>query len=258
MLKSEWRTFAGISIVYGFGVLIFVRSFSISSSAVESVASKSGLMGKLGGTVSQIANLLNDANISLSTASSVYQIIISTICCLALIWTFRQVLSHEKASLKQSFYQGMSPLIKYLLVLAMFGVHLLPLAIGAYIFSIIINSGVYTTFELWVTLIIFLALSLWTLWLITHSMFALFIATLPEMTPVRALRSAKKMVYRRRLIIWRKLLGAIILAALVVVMVMLPFVLWWTTAAPWIVYLLSVLAIPISQAYLYTIYREIL
>lgn len=258
LLKTEWRTFAGISIIYGFGVLVFVRSFSVNSTAIESVASKSGFFGKIGGTVSQIANLLSDANISLSTASSVYQIIISTICCLALIWVFRRILSQEKVSVKQSFYQGMSPLIKYLLVLAMLGVHLLPVAIGAYIFSIIINSGVYTTLELWVTLIAFLTLALWTLWLVTHSIFALFITTLPDMTPLRALRSAKKMVYRRRMIIWRKLLGAIVLAALVVVIVMLPFVLWWTAAAPWMVYVLSVTALPTSQAYLYTIYREIL
>jgi hypothetical protein len=91
MLKSEWRTFAGISIVYGFGVLIFVRSFSISSSAVESVASKQGFMGKLGGTVSQIANLLNDANIDRVAQYEIYGAIgIGILALASFVYGFRK------------------------------------------------------------------------------------------------------------------------------------------------------------------------
>lgn len=259
LLRKDWRTFGGITVVYAIGVLIFVRSFSIGSDAVATVASVSGgVSAKLSESVTQMATLLADANASISAASSVYQIIISTICCLALIWAFRQILSHEKASVTQSFYQGMTPLVKYLLVLVMFGVQLIPVAVGGYLLSIIISSGAFFGWELWAAMVVFLMLALWSLRLVTHSIFALFITTLPDMTPLKALRSAKKMVYRRRMLIWRKLLGAVVVALLVAVVLLLPFVLWWSVAAPWMVYVLSVVGVPVGQAYLYTLYREIL
>lgn len=259
LLSKDWRTFTGISVVYALGVLVFVRSFSIASSSTEVVSSaSSGISQKIGNTVGQIATLLTDANASLSAASSVYQIIISTVCALALIWAFRQLLSGEKAGVKQSFYQGMTPLIKYLLVLVMIGVQLLPAAAGGYMFGILAGAGVFSGFELTVAGLIFALLAVWSLRLITHSMFALFITTLPDMTPMKSLKSAKKMVYRRRLVIWRKLIGAVVVAALVACILMTPFVLWWPALAPWMVYVLSVLVVPVSQAYLYTLYREIL
>jgi len=257
LLRKDWHTFGGITIVYAIGVLIFVRSFSIGSSTAA-VASSSGIGAKLSGAVSQIASLMTSANASLSAASSVYQIIISTICCLALIWAFRQVLSNEKASAKQSFYQGMTPLVKYLLVLVMFGLQLIPIAVGGYIFSLLVSSKVFLGWELGIAALVFILLAIWSLYLVTHSVFALFITTLPDMTPIKALRSAKKMVYKRRLLILRKVLGAVIVVSIVAILLMAPFVLWWAAAAPWAVYLLSVVIVPISQAYLYTIYREIL
>jgi len=257
LLRRDWRTFGGISLVYAVGVIIFVRSFSVGTSSVVASVTN-GIGSKISDTVSQVATLLANANSSLSAASSVYQIIISTICSLACIWAFRQLLSGKKASTKQSFYQGMTPLVKYLLILVMFGVQLLPIAAGGYLFNVIVSSGAFFGWELWVTGLVFIVLALWSVRLITHTLFALFITTLPDMTPIQALRSAKKMVYRRRLIIWRKLFGAMVLAAIVALLLMSPFVLWWGAAAPWMVYILSVLVVPISQAYLYTLYREIL
>lgn len=152
----------------------------------------------------------------------------------------------------------MTPLVKYLLVLAMFGVQLIPMALGGYLMSVVVSSGIFFGWELWAAGFVFALLAIWSLWLITHTMFATFITTLPDMTPVKSLRSAKKMVYRRRLLIWRKLLGALILGGILVVILMLPPVLWWPAAGPWVMYVISVAMVPVGQAFLYTLYREIL
>lgn len=257
MIRKGWRTIGGITLVYAIGVLVFVRSFSVGSTDATNTVT-SGVTSKASETISNLTALLSQGSSSVSAASGVYQVIISTICSLAFIWAFRQILSREKAGVKESFYQGMTPLVKYLLVLAMIGVQLIPLAIGSYIFTIVYGSGLFFGWEVWAAGSVFALSALWSLRLITHSFFALFITTLPDMTPLRSLRSAKKMVYRRRLLIWRKFLGAIVFFAIVVAVIMLPFVLWWAAVAPWILFVLSVLILPLVQAYAYTIYREIL
>ncbi len=258
MLIKEWRTFSGITLVYGLGVFIFVKSFSISASTDVASTTTTGVGGKVQEAFSQLGTILADANSSLSAASSVYQIIVSTIIALAFIWTFRKVLSDEKVSVKASLYEGMTPLVKYLLVLSMFGVQLIPMAIGGSLFGMILQSGFFFGAEIWGAGFVFALLCLWSLRMITHTVFALFITTLPDITPVKALRSAKKMVYRRRLNIWRKFGLALTAIAFAGFILMLPFVLWWPTAAPLMFFVVTVLFMPVGQAFLYTLYREIL
>jgi hypothetical protein len=252
LIRKDWRTFAGITAVYAVGVFVFVKSFSIGS-----VTGASG-NGALSTAVSRFSTMLSDAGSSLSAASGIYQIIVSTICSLALIWYFRQALSGEKTGVKRSFYQGMRPLVPYLLVLAMIGVQLIPMAVGGYLLSLMQSSYLLFGWEIFVAGAIFGLLALWSLRLLTHSVFALFVVTLPDMTPLRALRGAKKMVYRRRLTIWRKLVLAVLFAAVIVLAVMLPFMVWLPSAAPWMFFLITACLAMIGQAFLYTIYREIL
>ena len=252
MLKKDWPTFFGITTMYGVGVFIFVKSFSVGT------ATTTGSTSSVLGALNRFGTMLSSASSSFSAASGIYQIIVSTICALALIWYFRQILSGEKATAKQSFYQGMRPLVPYLLVLMMLGIHLIPFAIGGYLLSLMQSSYMIFGAEMLVAWAIFALLAIWSLRLLTHSLFALFAVTLPDMTPLRALRGAKKMVYRRRLTIWRKLLAAVICIGIVGFIVMVPFMIWLPAVAPWVFFLFSICLTMFGQAFLYTIYREIL
>lgn len=251
-LAKDWPTFLGITVVYAVGVFIFVKSFSVGNATTES--SSGGLFAALG----RFGTMLSSATSSFSAASGIYQIIVSTICALALIWYLRQVLSGEKTSAKQSFYQGMRPLVPYLLVLAVIGVQLIPVAIGGYLMSLMQSSYLFLGWEMWVAWFVFILLAIWSLRMITHSIFALFAVTLPDMTPLKALRGAKKMVFRRRLTIWRKLILAGIVISCIGLILLLPFILWWPAAAAWIFFVFTVFLAMFAQAFLYTIYREIL
>ncbi len=261
MLGKGWHTFGGITLVYAIGVFVFVRSFSVGSSTTTNSLSGSvgsGTTSAASDTIGNLTAILSQGSGSVSAVSGVYQVILSTICSLAFIWAFRQILSHEKASVKASFYEGMTPLVKYLLVIAMIGVQLIPLAIGSYVFTIVFGSGLFFGWEVWAAGVIFALTAAWSLRLITHSVFALFITTLPDMTPIKSLRSAKIMVYRRRLLLWRKFLCAMLFLTLASALLMLPFVFWWAPAAPWMLFVLSVTILPFVQAFLYSLYREIL
>jgi len=251
MLAKDWPTFFGITVVYAVGVFIFVKSFSLGS------VTTTGTHGFFG-AISRFGTMLSSATSSFSAASGMYQVIVSTICALALIWYIRQVLSGEKASAKQSFYQGMRPLVPYLLVLAMIGIQLLPVAIGGYLLSLMQSSYLLFGWLTWVAWGIFLLLTLWSLRMLTNSTFALIAVTLPNMTPLKALRGAKKMVYRRRLLIWRKIILAGIFASIIGCIVILPFILWLPAFAPWVFFVCTVLLAMSGQAFFYSIYREIL
>lgn len=252
MLQKDWPTFLGITFMYAVGVFIFVKSFSIGTMS-ETTAS-----GGILSVVNHFGTMLSSASNSFSAASGIYQIIVSTICSLALIWYFRQILSDEKATAKQSFYQGMRPLVPYLLVLTMLGVHLIPIAIGGYLLSLMQSSYMIFGWEMVVAWFVFGLLAIWSMRLLTHSLFALIAVTLPDMTPLRALRGAKKMVYKRRLALWRKLLVAVIYVGLVGFILMVPFMLMLPAVAPWAFFLFTVSVTMFGQAFVYTVYREIL
>lgn len=253
MIRKDPRTFFGITAVYAAGVFIFVKSFSVGS---VSVGTSGG--GVFSETLSRFSTLMSSASSSVSAASGIYQIIVSTICVLALVWYFRQVLSGEKIDVKQSFYQSMRPLVPYLLVLTMLGVHLIPIAVGGYLMSVVLSSYILFGWEIFVAWFVFALFAVWSLRLLTHSIFALYAVTLPDMTPLRALRGAKKMVYRRRLIIWRKLLLATVIVAFIGLVLLAPFMLWLPAVASWVFFAYTVCLVTFGQAFLYTLYREIL
>lgn len=238
--------------MYGLGVFVFVKSFSVGgtddSNSANIVLS----------TISRFGSMVNSAGSSFTAASGIYQIIVSTICALALLWFFRQLLSGEKTSAKQSFYQGMRPLVPYLLVLMMLGIYLIPVALGGYLLSLLLSSYILFGWEMYMAWAIFGLLAFWSLRLMTHGIFGLIAVTLPDMTPLRALRGAKKMVYRRRLTIWRKLFLATVLVAVCGFIVVAPFVALWPAFAPWVFFSYTVIVTTFGQAFLYTIYREIL
>mgnify|MGYP000930785878 CR=1 FL=1 len=258
-MKKGWRTFGGITLVYGIGVLIFVRSFSVSvDTSSTAIADASGITGKLGAGISQLGTFFQSSATSLSAASGVYQILISTICCLAILWAAREFLSGNKPKLKASFYESTQPFVPYLLVTVMLGVYLIPIALGGYLYGLVLSLGILSGFPAFVAFLLFAVLAAWSVGLLVHGMFALLIVTLPETKPVAAIKNAKKLVLRRRLLIIRKFLLALLFIGIVCAVVMLPFIIWLPGAASWIFYLLSICFFTYGELYIYVLYRELL
>jgi predicted ferric reductase len=106
--------------------------------------------------------------------------------------------------------------------------------------------------------LLFFFLAVLSLYLVCSSVFALYIATLQNMTPVKALRSAKRLVQYRRWSIMRKIILLPIIFIVVATVIMLPVILFLSPAAPWIFFALTMLAIAVTHSYIYTLYRELL
>ena len=263
LLWSRKKLFFYIILIYGILDVILVRGFSgtsnLSSVKNELTSVFHGVGGKVAASGISFAYLLANSGGSASSTSGFYEGLLLVVCSLAFIWAYRQVLAKHPIKARDSFYQGMYPLIPFLLVFVLFSIQLLPLAIGGGLYSVVVSGGIAV--HLWeriLWLVLFIVLGLWSLRMITASIFALYIVTLPEMTPLRAYRSAKQLVYGRRLLLWRKIIFLPFVLLILAAVIEIPLILLLTPVATWTFFIISMLALPLIHGYLYTLYRELL
>jgi hypothetical protein len=189
----------------------------------------------------------------------VYQVIIGLVVSLAVIWVLRQVYANHTVRIRDGFYQGMHPFVPFVLVLTIIGLQLVPLAIGTMLYSTITNSGIaVTTAEQLLWLAFFGVLALISLYLISSSLFALYIVSLPNMTPMAAVRSARQLVSHRRWIVMRKIICLPIALLIIAAFILIPLILFATAVAPWVFFILSTLLLVIVHSYMYALYRSLL
>lgn len=260
-LSLLWRhkgVFLGIVAIYTALNIFLVRGLS----GVVNLAPFKEIVtgGNLQQGIDLFAVLLqSSSNSSSSDAMGVIQACIFIVTSLAIIWTLRQVMIGERVRVRDGFYRGMYPLVPVILVIVVILLEFLPLIIGSFIYSLIISNGIATNFvELIPWGILYFIGLLTTLYLLTTSIIAAYIVTLPDMTPLKALRSAKELVIYRRWSVLRKLVFLPFALVILTIAIMLPLLLWLTPLAPWVFFGMSMLSIAVVHAYIYTLYRELL
>ena len=265
-IRQMWKNkklFGGIILIYGILNVLLVRGLTGSTdlatlkSTLDSVFT--GIGGKLASSFTTFAYLVTTSGSGNTATSGVYQTILLFVCSLAFIWALRQVTAKRSVRLRDSFYLGMYPLVPFVLLVLIIGIQLLPLVVGGGLYTTVISNGIAV--HIWEKILwglLFLGLGLWSLRMVTGSIFALYIVTLPDMTPLKALRSAKQLVYGRRLLIWRKLIFLPIILLLLAILIELPLILFLTVAAAWVFFVISMVALAIAHSYLYGLYRELL
>ncbi len=255
--------FGGIAIINAIISFAFVQGFG-SSFELSSV--KTDIENLFNGQVSQISigaalfgYLVGTAGVSASESSGVYQLFFTLFTSLAIIWTTRQLLAQEKPRIRDGYYRGLYPLIPFLLVIILIGIQLVPLIAGNLIFTTVINNGLAVTIlekVLW--LLLFIVLGMLSLYMLTSSLFGLYIVTLPDMTPLKALRSARELVLHRRVAIAIRLLALPILLAIITVAIFMPLVFVAPLAAQYLFLLATSFALVIVHVYMYLLYRSLL
>jgi hypothetical protein len=261
LLWKNKLLFVGITLVYGLLTLIFVNGFSsgTNSAAIKSIIQSTNGGNALTSSLGIFAAVIGSSGSSATATTSSYQIFLLLFVSLALIWAFREVLAGSRIRIRDAYYRGMTPLIPFMLILLVIALQLLPFIIGASIYAIVTSNGiaVYAAERiLWGLL--FGSLTLLSLYLTSSSVFALYIVTLPEMTPFKALRSARELVKHRRWTVLRKLLFLPLVLLSIAAVVMLPVILIATAATQWVFFLLTTLGLAALHGYLYMLYRELL
>ncbi len=262
LIWANKKTLLIIFVVFTLLNLVFVRGFASPLNVADVKDSLQQTLGKNPGksftTLAIFGHLLGSGT-STVPSSGVYQTILVIMVSLALVWVFRQYAAGHKPNAKRAFYEGMYPVIPFLLVLSVMVLQLIPAVIGIALYSATVSSGVAASGieqGLWTVLTVMLIIL--TLYMLLSSFFALYVVTLPGMTPMKALRSSRQLVFSRRLSVLRKILLLPLLLAVVLVILVVPTIYFASVLAPWLYYLLTISGLFVLNAYLFNVYLALL
>lgn len=263
LIRTHWKVLGGIMIVYALLNIVLVRGFGATSNLGELKDTLqdvfTGSWGQLTSGVALFAVLLSSTGSTSSESASVYQTLLVLMISLAVIWALRQLQAGIKITAREAFYKGMYPMIPFVLVLLVVGLQLVPLLIGSTLYSTVISNGLAATAAergIWALAFFFLALL--SLYMVTSSLFALYIVTLPDMTPMRALRSARQLVLHRRWTVMRKVVFLPIALGALAGIIIIPFIIFITPLAEYVFFCVTIAGLVIIHSYMYRLYRELL
>ena len=258
-LRHLWahkKLFAGISVIYLLLILLLAKGFGLTTDFSNVTAD--GKTNTFSSAFTALGFIVGN-NGTTDAGAAVYQLNILVLTSLAVIWALRQTYAKQKVGIKDVFYRSTYPLIPFILVLLVIALQSIPWVLGSFLFNAAVLTGVAKGF-LPIALCSLAAglLLLWSLYLVSSSLFALYIVTLPDMKPLQALRAAKKLVKYRRWSILRKLLYLPVALIIIFSTIMLSVILVVAPLAEVVFMILSTAALVIFHSYIYSLYRELL
>lgn len=257
------RLFLGIILVYGLLNLLFVKGFGVSSGLTDLKASLedvfSGGLGDVAGGLALFSYLVSSSASAASEAAGVYQTVLLVMVSLGVVWALRQTYAGNKITVRDTFYKSMYPLVPFLLVIVVIGLQLVPLFIGSTIHGIVVSNGLAVTgLEQIIWYLLFGMFALLTLYMLSSSLFALYIVTLADTEPLQALRSARELVRYRRWTVLRKVFLLPVFLVLSAVAIMVPLIIFSPVLAEWVFFFMSLSFLVLIHSYLYSLYRDLL
>ncbi len=262
LLRNK-KLFIGLALINMLVSLIFVQGLGSSFDVVEVKNEINDLVGDQAGQITTAVTLfgylLGSAGSGASESSGAYQLFVTLVTSLAVIWAIRQVQAGEQPRLRDAFYKGMYPLIPFLLVLIVISLQLIPLLLGNLLYGTVAQNGLAVTpIEQAIWLLLFVALAVLSGYMLTSSLFALYIATLPDMTPIKALRSARDLVLHRRLAVWLRIIAMPVLMLILSALIFVPLLILVPVITQLLFLVMVSLGLIILQIYMYLLYRSLL
>ena len=264
LLRANWKLFGGIVLLFIVINLLFIKGLDSSSDVSTNRATFDSLFtGSFSHVMSSLATfaaLVGTSGQSTSTSTGSYQFIWILISSLAFVWALREVFAGtQNVRIRDGYYRGMYPLIIVWLVLCVIAVQMIPFVVGGTIFSTVVANGIATTWvETAIWGLLFLLLATLSLYFVISSAFALYIACLPDMTPIVALKTARQLVANRRASVLIKILALPLILAIITLILLLPFLLFFPPAALWVFYVLTAFNFAVAHTYYYSLYRSLL
>lgn len=263
ILGKHWKLFGGILLIYALFNIVLVGGVG-GGTDLQTIKQSlgqtfTGHFSKLSTGLTLFAFLVSSNGGSTSSVAGAYQTILLLIISLVVIWALRQTYAGAGIRIRDAFYGGVYPLIPFFLVLLVVVLQLLPLILGFGLYSFVIGGGIAVyTLEKVVTVLIVLLLIVLSLYMVSSSIFALYVVTLPDMTPMKALRSARELVKYRRWIVLRKILFLPLALLVVGAIIIVPLALLVTSLATVVFFVLTIITVAVVHSYMYALYRELL
>lgn len=220
------------------------------------------LQGDFGGiftVISLYASFFTSLTATSDDIANFMQTAIFVVFSLVYIWVLRKLHIKKSVSIKEAFYSAPRPLIPFLGVLFIFVLELLPAGVG----SLILVTAQSTTavqpgLEMFAIYILTTLSVVVSLYLLTGSLFAMYIATLPNTGPWQAVRSSLQLLNIHRWIVARKILGFFILLVIVGFFLVLPFIIWLPAYSEIAFFLLACGSFGVAHTFMYKLYRSML
>lgn len=262
MPLRHWEIFGGILLIYGAVDILLIGGLIGGEDIVaikDAIASAfTGQFGNIKSGVALYGFLITDSgNTAAGGVAGAYQTMLLLMLSLTLIYALRHVYAGHKIIIRDAFYNGMQPLVKYLLVMLTIGLQLVPAVVGGFLF-VVLSTILQHTYEHVIMAIILLLLIAASVYMLISSVFALYIVTLPDMTPVQALRSAREIVRYRRAKVLLMLLFLPLALLVISAVIMVPVSLLLTPITTYIFFALTLTGVLVTHSYLYTLYRELI
>lgn len=263
LMIENIKLLGGILLVYALIDLVFVGGDSTSTSLP---AAKTSLINLFHGHISSLATgftlfsfLAGSANTASTDAASAYEAMLLLVISVVFIWALRQVYAKQHVRIRDAFYTGTYSIVPYFLVLLVMGIQLLPFVIGAALYSNLLTGGYLVgPLQHYFAVVALLLLAAWSLYMLCASIIALYIVTLPDMTPIKALKSARELVRFRRWVVLRKLILLTVVVGIADTLILIPVAVFVTPIAMLLFLLLTALTVGVVHSYIYGLYREML
>jgi len=262
LLVRHWRFLGGILLVYA--VLNIVLLGGADASNLQSTKATltgvaQGHLDKLSTGLSLFTFLISSSSSASGAAASAYQTMWLLLVSVVFIWGLRQVYAGHTVRVRDAFYLGTYPIVPFILILFVIGLQLTPLVVGGAAYSMLVGGHIVLGFlEQLAALVGFLLLAGWSFYMLCSSIFALYIVTLQDMTPMEALRSASDLVRFRRWVVFGKLLFLPVVLFIITAAIIIPLSVFVTSLATFVFFILSVIGVGVLHSYLYALYREML
>ncbi len=223
-----------------------------------------GPVGRAAVTVgSSIAGALNS---NLSDVQYIYISALFILALLTIVWLLRHQLAGNKLKLRDGLYNAAAPIAAEYVLLVVGIAQLIPAALVTLVYisattSGLLDGGIETAMF---SIALFLVIVL-TLYFMTTTLFAMFIATIPGTYPMKAYRAARHIVAGQRLRLLLRLLWMVVTVLAVNFVILVPIVIVINSvgggngwAIP-IAYQLAVISsIMYGVAYGYLLYRRMI
>ncbi len=214
---------------------------------------------------------MSGLNSDLNDGQQIFAVLLGVMAWLTIVWLLRNILAGNKVKMRDGLYNAGAPLISSLIIVLVIALQLVPVALAAVGYSAAVASGLIAgggvaAMLFWAAAAV---LALLSLYLITSSLFALVIVTLPGMYPYRAIKTAGDIVLGRRVKLLLRVLWMALCIVILWLVIMLPLILidmwlkgiWtqisWVPIVPVGLLIASTLVIFWGSTYVYLLYRKV-
>lgn len=279
--RTLWRykvTFGSLIAVYAVvsGVLVGFASQGMYSQLSELLRSTGGEVfegniGKLGEAgVLLMTGLSGGLNANLTEAQQLMSGILILFTWLTTVWLLRAFLAGHTPGLRDGLYNSGAPVIPTFFLSILLLLQLIPAAIATIGISAAIPTGLIDqgveAMLFWVVVLLLVVLSMY---MISGTLFAMIVVTLPGMYPLHALKTANELVVGRRLRIMLRIVWMVIIVLLSLAVTIIPIILadaWikgvfsaieWVPVVPIALLFVSSASVVWMAAYIYLLYRRV-